>query len=71
MHTNKVHCNNSVQLKLDCQLDAIVTDPPYGINYDEWDKYDNCVSFDKDTWKNISEKKMVKKGNKKIARRFS
>ena len=35
---NKVICNNSVQLKLDYQVDAIVTDPPYGINYDEWDK---------------------------------
>tara|TARA_Y100000034_G_C6810171_1_gene364019 strand:- start:50 stop:1015 length:966 start_codon:yes stop_codon:yes gene_type:complete len=55
MSINKVICNNSVQLKLDCQVDAIVTDPPYGINYDEWDKYDNCVSFDKNTWKNISE----------------
>ena len=47
MSINKVICHNSVQLKLDYQVDAIVTDPPYGINYDEWDKYDNCVSFDK------------------------
>ena len=47
MDINKVYCSNSVQFNLDYQVDAIVTDPPYGINYDEWDKYDNCVSFDK------------------------
>ena len=55
MYINKVHCNNSVQLKLGYQVDAIVTDPPYGINYDKWDKYEDCVSFNKNTWKNISE----------------
>ena len=55
MDINKVYCSNSVQFNLDYQVDAIVTDPPYGINYDEWDKYDNCVSFDQNTWKNISE----------------
>ena len=55
MIINKLICNDSVQLKLDFLVDAIVTDPPYGINYDEWDKYDNCVSFDKNTWKNISD----------------
>lgn len=52
---NKVYCDNSTSLKLENQVDTIVTDPPYGINYDDWDKYDNCVSFNKDTWKNISE----------------
>ena len=52
---DKVHCSNSVTLKLEYKVDAIVTDPPYGINYDDWDKYENCVSFDKNTWKNISE----------------
>ena len=51
----KIHCNSSVSLKLDSKVDAIVTDPPYGINYDDWDKYDNCVSFDKNTWREISD----------------
>jgi DNA modification methylase len=51
----KIHCQSSVLLKLEYQVDAIITDPPYGINYDDWDKYENCVSFDKNTWKNISD----------------
>jgi site-specific DNA-methyltransferase (adenine-specific) len=51
----EIYCQSSVELKLDYKVDAIVTDPPYGINYDDWDKYENCVSFDKNAWKEISE----------------
>ena len=45
MHTDKIYCQSSIDLKLDYQVDAIITDPPYGINYDDWDKYENCVSL--------------------------
>ena len=51
---NQVYCKDSSKLNLDYKVDSIVTDPPYGIGFDKWDSYDNCVSFKKDTWKNIS-----------------
>ena len=37
-------------------FDAIVTDPPYGIEYlgNSWDSYKNCVAFKEETWRSIS-----------------
>lgn len=37
-------------------FDAVVTDPPYGIEYlgNSWDSYKNCVAFKEETWKSIS-----------------
>jgi site-specific DNA-methyltransferase (adenine-specific) len=55
---NQVHCSDSVEFSktLSIEVDSIVTDPPYGINYQgaDWDQYKNCISFDPETWKNIS-----------------
>ena len=55
---DKVHCSDSIEFSktLAIKVDSIVTDPPYGINYqgNEWDQYKNCISFDPETWKNIS-----------------
>ena len=55
---NQVHCSDSIEFSktLAIKVDSIVTDPPYGINYqgNEWDQYKNCISFDPETWKNIS-----------------
>jgi len=33
----------------DESVDLVVTDPPYGINYDKWDKLDDFISFT-DIW---------------------
>jgi len=54
MDINKIYCDDSSELQLPQQIDSIVTDPPYGINFSDWDKYEDCVSFKSDTWKNIS-----------------
>lgn len=37
-------------------FDAVVTDPPYGIEYlgNSWDSYKNCVAFKEETWRSIS-----------------
>jgi DNA modification methylase len=37
-------------------FDAVVTDPPYGIEYlgNNWDSYKNCVAFKEETWRSIS-----------------
>ena len=55
---NQVHCSDSIEFSktLAIKVDSIVTDPPYGINYqgNDWDQYKNCISFDPETWKNIS-----------------
>ena len=56
MHINSIinsDCLTAIK-NFDITVDSIVTDPPYGINFAEWDKYEDCVSFDKDTWKKIS-----------------
>lgn len=38
------------------KFDSVITDPPYGIEYlgNDWDSYQNCISFQPDTWKSIS-----------------
>ena len=55
---NQVHCSDSVKFSktLSIEVDSIVTDPPYGISYQghDWDQYKTCISFDLETWKNIS-----------------
>ena len=55
---DKVHCSDSIEFSktLPIKVDSIVTDPPYGINYqgNKWDQYKDCISFDPETWKNIS-----------------
>lgn len=40
----------------DILFDSIVTDPPYGINYQNniWDNYRECVSFNPDTWIHVT-----------------
>ena len=40
----------------DGQVDSVVTDPPYGIEYlgNDWDSYQNCIAFKKSTWESIS-----------------
>ena len=38
------------------EVDSVVTDPPYGIEYlgNDWDSYQNCIAFKKSTWESIS-----------------
>jgi site-specific DNA-methyltransferase (adenine-specific) len=55
-YINKVyHSDCLTHIKnMTISVDSIVTDPPYGINYATWDRYDDCISFDKNTWKELS-----------------
>lgn len=57
MEINKVYNSSISDFTTDVEFDAIVTDPPYGINYrgNQWDSYNECVSFQPETWSNLSE----------------
>ena len=65
MEINEVYCKDSVEFSDECivQVDSIVTDPPYGIGYQnkDWDKYQDCVSFRTETWESVG--KILKPGS--------
>ena len=54
---NKIYCKDSVEFSKECdiEVDSIVTDPPYGIDYlnKDWDSYQDCVSFRTETWESV------------------
>lgn len=52
---NQVYNQSCIELTIENKVDSIVTDPPYGIDFDNWDKYEGCVSFQSDTWSKLSE----------------
>lgn len=58
MNINEIYHDDCINFTKNCniKLDAIVTDPPYGINYQNniWDEYKTCVSFKKETWETLS-----------------
>lgn len=58
MNINEIYCDDSVNFSKTCdiEVDSIVTDPPYGIDYqgNVWDKQTDCVSFNPDTWSSVS-----------------
>jgi len=47
-YLNKIICGDSLQIMRDIpdkSIDLVLTDPPYGINYKEWDKKENFWEF--------------------------
>jgi site-specific DNA-methyltransferase (adenine-specific) len=58
MNIDEIYCDDSVNFSKTCDIkvDSIVTDPPYGIDYqgNAWDKQTGCVSFNTDTWSAVS-----------------